>query len=153
MAENMMCICSGLCMSLAPITAQLNGMTSGINMPIVPQLVPVVNAVTAERINTVAGTSATGRLSARIETRYWAVCNASVTLDNSFSGHASQYRASERSDFRGAEWQAYEKMPDFQLSAGRGNKTVYFQVRRYARINGADLEARSTVKHDSIVVR
>jgi hypothetical protein len=79
--------------------------------------------------------------------------NASVTLDNKFSGHASQYRASEKPDFRGAEWQEYQKRPHFQLSAGRGNKTVYFQVRRYAKINGADLEARSAVKHDSIVVR
>ena len=79
--------------------------------------------------------------------------DASVTLDNSFSGHASQYRASESSDFRGAEWQVYEKRPRFRLSAGRGNKTVYFQVRRYARINGADLEARSAVKQDSITAQ
>ena len=78
---------------------------------------------------------------------------ASVTLDNRFSGHASQYRASERPDFRGAEWQDYDKRLHFQLSAGRGSKTVYFQLRRYARINGADLEARSLVKHDSIIAQ
>jgi len=76
--------------------------------------------------------------------------NASVTLDNRFSGNATQYRASERPDFQGAEWLTYEKRPRFQLSAGRGNRTVYFQVRRYARINGADIEARSSVISDSI---
>ena len=79
--------------------------------------------------------------------------DASVTLDNKFSGHATQYRASERPDFRGAEWQAYDKRLRFQLSAGRGSKTVYFQLRRYARINGADLEARSSVTHDSIIAQ
>ena len=79
--------------------------------------------------------------------------DASVTLDNRYSGHASQYRASERPDFRGAEWQTYDKGLRFQLSAGRGSKTVYFQLRRYARINGADLEARSSIKHDSITVQ
>jgi len=79
--------------------------------------------------------------------------DASVTLDNKFSGHASQYRASERSDFRGAEWQTYDKGLRYQLSAGRGSKTVYFQLRRYARINGADLEARSSVTRDSITVQ
>jgi hypothetical protein len=79
--------------------------------------------------------------------------DASVTLDNKFSGHATQYRASERPDFRGAEWQSYDKRPSFQLSAGRGSKTVYFQLRRYARINGADLEARSSIKRDSITAQ
>jgi hypothetical protein len=79
--------------------------------------------------------------------------DASVTLDNKSSGHATEYRASERPDFQGAKWLAYDKMPRFQLSAGRGNKTVYFQVRRYARANGADIETLSSVKHDSIHAR
>lgn len=76
--------------------------------------------------------------------------NTSVTLDTTLSGSATHYRASERSDFRGAEWLAFDGQARFRLSAGRGNKTVYFQVRRYARINGADLEARSQVMSDSI---
>jgi len=79
--------------------------------------------------------------------------NASVTLDNKLSGNATQYRASERPDFQGAEWLAFEKQPRFLLSAGRGNKTVYFQVRRYARMNGADIEARSPVTSDFINVQ
>ena len=33
--------------------AQVSGITSGINMPIVPQLEPVENAVIADRMNTV----------------------------------------------------------------------------------------------------
>jgi len=76
--------------------------------------------------------------------------DAVVTLDNKISGHATQYRASERPDFDGAAWLDYEKGPRYQLSAGRGNKTVYFQVRRYARINGADIETRSSIINDSI---
>jgi hypothetical protein len=79
--------------------------------------------------------------------------DVSVTLDNKLSGIATHYRASERPDFQGAEWLTFEKKPRFQLSAGQGNKTVYFQVRRYARINGADIEARSSVMSDSINVQ
>lgn len=76
-----------------------------------------------------------------------------VRLDNKITGHATHYRASERSDFHGAQWLAYEEKPRFKLSAGQGNKTVYFQVRRYARINGAGIEARSTILRDSIYVK
>jgi hypothetical protein len=36
------------------------------------------------------------------------------------------------------------------LSAGAGNKVVYFQVRRHATINGADLEVLSPVVRDAI---
>jgi len=78
---------------------------------------------------------------------------ASITLNNKLSGNATQYRASERPDFHGSEWVAYDERPRFQLSAGRGSKTVYFQVRRYARMSGADIEARSPVISDSINVQ
>ena len=76
--------------------------------------------------------------------------DAAVTLDNKISGHATQYRVSEQPDFHGAEWLTYEKRPHYQLSPGRGNKTVYFQVRRHARINGADIETHSSIINDSI---
>ena len=79
--------------------------------------------------------------------------NTQVTLDNKISGYANQYRASERSDFHSAKWLPYAQRPRFKLSAGQGKKTVYFQVRRYVRINDADIEARSTVMSDSIHVR
>ena len=79
--------------------------------------------------------------------------NTLVTLDNTITGHATQYRASERSDFDGAEWQTYEGKPRFRLSAGLGNKTIYFQVRRHTVINGAAIESRSAIMHDTISVQ
>jgi hypothetical protein len=74
----------------------------------------------------------------------------SVALDNRVAGEPTQYRASERADLLDAEWQAYSERPVFELSEGNGNKIVYFQVRRHATINGADLEVLSPVVHDSI---
>ena len=56
-------------MPLTLITAQASGTTSGIRMPIVPQLVPVANAVTAASTNTTAGTHAAGIESPRIVIR------------------------------------------------------------------------------------
>ena len=79
--------------------------------------------------------------------------DAVVTLDYKISGHATQYRASEQPDFQGADWLALDASPRYRLSPGSGNKTVYFQVRRYARINGADIETRSSVVHDAINAR
>jgi len=73
-----------------------------------------------------------------------------VTLDNKVAGEPTQYRASERADMLDAQWQAYSGKAAFELSAGAGNKVVYFQVRRHATINGADLEVLSPVVRDSI---
>lgn len=73
-----------------------------------------------------------------------------VTLDNRVAGNPTQYRASERADMRDAQWQAYSGKASFELSAGAGKKIVYFQVRRHATINGADLEVLSPVVRDSI---
>lgn len=73
-----------------------------------------------------------------------------VTLDNAVQGQPTQYRASERADFRGAEWRDYSTAPVFNLAAGAGSKTVYFQVRRHATLNGAKLETLSPVRQDSI---
>jgi len=74
----------------------------------------------------------------------------SVTLDNRVTGEPTQYRASERADMQDAQWQSYSGKAAFELSAGAGNKVVYFQVRRHATINGADLEVLSPVVRDSI---
>jgi len=73
-----------------------------------------------------------------------------VTLDSRVTGEPTQYRASERADLLDAQWQAYSGKAAFELSEGDGNKVVYFQVRRHATINGADLEVLSPVVHDSI---
>lgn len=73
-----------------------------------------------------------------------------VTLDNRVAGEPTQYRASERADLLDAQWQAYSGKAAFELSDGAGNKVVYFQVRRHATINGADIEVLSPVVRDSI---
>ena len=69
-------------MPFACSTAHVSGTTSGINMPSVPQLVPVVNAVIADNTKTIAGTSGGDSVSASIDTRYLAVWRSTVTADN-----------------------------------------------------------------------
>lgn len=81
------------------------------------------------------------------------VSSRNVTLDNMVNGRPTQYRASERADFKGADWLDYMPAPAFQLSPGPGKKSVYFQVRRYATLNGANLETLSPVSKDSIVLQ
>lgn len=76
-----------------------------------------------------------------------------VSLDNSLRGRATQYRASERSDFSDTEWRYYSTSPDFMLSAEKGRKMVYFQVRKHATVNGATLETLSPVVRDSIILK
>jgi len=77
----------------------------------------------------------------------------SISLDNRVSGQPTQYRASERRDFAGADWQAYASAPSFELSEEPGQKTVYLQVRRHATVNGAVLETLSPVVRASIVLQ
>lgn len=76
-----------------------------------------------------------------------------VTLNYQVSGQPTEYRASERSDFYAADWQAHAPLPSFQLSPEPGKKLVYFQVRRYANLNGAIIETLSPVTRDSIVLQ
>jgi hypothetical protein len=76
-----------------------------------------------------------------------------VTLNNQASSQATQYRASERSDFSGVSWQEYTTAPAFQLSPGPGKKMVYFQVRRYAAAGGANIETLSPTARDSITLQ
>jgi hypothetical protein len=68
-----------------------------------------------------------------------------VTLDNTVSGAAVEYRAGETSDLAGAAWLPYAWAPSYTLSDGTGTKQVYFQVR-----NADGLE--SQVKVDSITL-
>jgi hypothetical protein len=103
------------------------------------------------------GTGSSGKVFSGLSVSRFAVNNGAasavtgqVTLDNIVQGQPTQYRASERADFKGAEWQAYSKAPVFKLAAGAGKKTVYFQVRRHATINGANLETLSPVMQDAI---
>ncbi len=76
-----------------------------------------------------------------------------VHLNYNVSGQPDQYRASEDADLSSIPWQPYRAAPAFTLSPGNGRKTVYIQVRRYSRINGADIQAVSPVAHDSIILQ
>jgi hypothetical protein len=76
-----------------------------------------------------------------------------VHLDYDAGGHPNEYRVSESPDISTAPWQPYSAQPVFILSPGDGKKTVYFQVRRYTKINGADIQTISPVVHDSIVLQ
>ena len=103
------------------------------------------------------GKGASGKVTSGLGVSRFAINNGAasaatgqVTLDNVVLGQPTQYRASERSDFKGAEWRDYHKAPVFKLAAGAGKKTVYFQVRRHAALNGANLETLSPVMRDSI---
>ncbi len=76
-----------------------------------------------------------------------------VHLDHHVSGSPNQYRVSEDPDMSTTPWQPYTSQPVFVLSPDNGKKTVYFQVRRYSKINGADIQTISPVAHDSIVLQ
>jgi len=76
-----------------------------------------------------------------------------VQLDHRVNGHPSEYRASEDPDISTAPWKPYSARPVYVLSSGNGKKTVYFQVRRYSKINGADIQTLSPIVHDSIVLQ
>lgn len=76
-----------------------------------------------------------------------------VFLNHALQGVPTQYRASENPDFSGARWESYIPKPAFQLSPGSGRKVVYFQVRRYSKMNGADIQTLSPVVRDSINLR
>jgi hypothetical protein len=76
-----------------------------------------------------------------------------VQLDHRVSGHPSEYRASENPDISAAQWMPYSARPVYVLSPGNGKKTVYFQVRRYSKINGADIQTLSPIVHDTIVLQ
>jgi hypothetical protein len=76
-----------------------------------------------------------------------------VHLDHRVSGHPSEYRAGEDRDISTAPWQRYSARPVFVLSPGNGKKTVYFQVRRYSKIDGADIQTLSPIVHDTIILQ
>jgi hypothetical protein len=76
-----------------------------------------------------------------------------VHLDHRVSDHPSEYRAGENRDITTAPWQQYNARPVFVLSPGNGKKTVYFQVRRYSKIDGADIQTLSPIVHDTIILQ
>jgi hypothetical protein len=76
-----------------------------------------------------------------------------VVLSHSVNREPTHYRVSENRDFSGAAWQPYIPGPVYRLSQGAGYKVVYFQVRRHSQVNGADVEMRSPVMQDVILVQ
>lgn len=75
-----------------------------------------------------------------------------VVVDISVAGQPTHYRISEDPQFRDAQWLAYVQRPRFQLSPGRGSKTVYLQVRRLNEVAGASLQSVSAVAIQRIVL-
>jgi hypothetical protein len=75
-----------------------------------------------------------------------------VTMSFGIFGTPTHYRASENPNFVGADWVPFQSSPSFQLSPGAGEKTLYFQVRRYSKVAGASMEALSEVVSDAILV-
>ena len=79
--------------------------------------------------------------------------NRQVVLSHSVNREPTHYRVSENRDFSGAAWQPYLPGPVYRLSQGSGYKVVYFQVRRHSQMNGSDVEMRSPVMQDVILVQ
>ncbi|MBT7443345.1 MAG: carboxypeptidase regulatory-like domain-containing protein [Methylococcales bacterium] len=77
----------------------------------------------------------------------------SVKITSSVDGKPTHYRASESSTFEGASWQAYAGTPVFELSAGKGNKTVYFQVKKSVAVGNGSIDRESRTMSDNIKLR
>lgn len=66
------------------------------------------------------------------------------------SDDPTHYRASERSDFEGADWARFQEPIRYRLSGGEGEKTIYVQLRKYRSAGGAEIETLSNVARASI---
>jgi len=88
----------------------------------------------------------------RINGGQTATPSRTVTLTYALTGNASHYRASERSDFKTAEWQPLEPEVRYDLTDGSGLRTVYFQVKKLTSMQGAELESLSDVTIDTILL-
>ena len=69
-----------------------------------------------------------------------------VRVSLTVTGSANQVRISEASDFSGARWQQMELPLKYKLSDGRGLKNLYVQVRRFAQVEGGQVEVVSPVR-------
>ena len=76
-----------------------------------------------------------------------------VTLLPAVTGDATHYRASEHADFSDAHWQPFPGSVPFDLSSGKGGKTIYFQVRRYREAGGASVQSLSNIARTQVFVR
>jgi hypothetical protein len=81
--------------------------------PPTPTPTPAGPRVTSFKINNGAATAA----------------SRNVRLNNACTGKPKFYKASEKPTLTGATWKTCSTKPLFQLSAGKGVKTVYFRVK------------------------
>jgi len=58
--------------------------------------------------------------------------NRAATLNNATDNDPTHYMASESPDFSEATWQLYSTGPEFTLSSGDGEKTIYFKTKNEA---------------------
>lgn len=110
----------------------------------VTQAVPVVQSRPAD--------FTPGIMEFRINGGQGATQSPKVTLTYALRGEASHYRASTRSDFQAAEWQPLGPDVRYDLPGDRGLKTVYFQVRKFASVKGAEIQILSNVAVDTILL-
>jgi hypothetical protein len=89
----------------------------------------------------------------RLARRERAAGGRQVVLLHSVNREPTHYRVSENPDFSGAGWQTYTSEPVYQLSSGSGHKVVYFQVRRHSDMSGTEVERRSPIVQDAILVQ
>jgi hypothetical protein len=68
-----------------------------------------------------------------------------VRLEAVTTGNPTHYRVAEHWAFKGAEWIDYTTQPSYKLSAGAGEKRVYFQVRRLKQFDGGKMESLSGI--------
>jgi len=76
-----------------------------------------------------------------------------VKIYHQVQGKPTHYRASESPLFDDTDWQAYVPVPTIKLSAGKGSKTVYFQVRKTVAIGKGEIVRESTIASDNINIR
>ena len=81
---------------------------------------------------------------------YVATSSRDVTLRAETQGSPTHYRASESPDFAGAEWHEFAGAVKFRLSSGVGNKTVYYQLRRFSGSGNSSLQSVSEIQKASI---
>ena len=115
-----------------------------------------VEAVSVTRSVSVTQPGSTGFIPSitdfRIDGGQTATPSRTVTLTYALTGNASHYRASERSDFKTAEWQPLASEVRYDLTGGSGLRTVYFQVRKLTSVEGAELRSLSGVTVDTILL-
>lgn len=73
-----------------------------------------------------------------------------VLLSAQVLGNPTHFRVSERADFSDADWQPFSLPSSFHLSQARGDKVVYFQVRRFRDAGSASMQTLSSVAQAQI---